>query len=197
MAYIESWFPTVVYIEKELFPKNLNDQWSERIFEVQKTTPSGGYDWQGKTYTTHIEYDLRNDEMFEALIDSITEHVREFAEAHGSQAYYKCQGAWANIATADNFQEYHTHDGSVFSAVYYPRVPEGSGHIVFEDPRMPDMLPIGNITERNGLSFQKVGYEAEEGMLIIFRSSLRHAVYAGTNKEPRISFAFNFGPGGV
>ena len=81
----------------------------------------------------------------------------------------------------------------MFSAVYYVKVPEGSGNIIFEDPRMPDMLPVKNIPERNSLSFNKIGYTPAEGTLLIFRSSLRHCVQEGTNVDPRISISMNFG----
>jgi uncharacterized protein (TIGR02466 family) len=197
MAHIETWFPTAIYIQKNLFPKYINDNWCEHILKIKETTPTGGEDWEGKTYTTHTKYDLKQDPIFNELIMQVTDHVKEFASAHNSSSNYTCQHAWANVAEEGNFQEYHTHDGSVFSAVYYPRVPNGSGNILFEDPKLPDMLPISNISERNDLSYFKIGYEPEEGMLLIFRSYLRHAVRAGTNKEPRISFALNFGPNGV
>lgn len=197
MAQIETWFPTAIYLQKNLFSNNYNSLLSNRILEVKKTVPSGGEDWEGKTYTTHGNFDIKKDSIFDELVAQVTEHVREFALAHNSTANYKCQHAWANVAEEGNFQEYHTHDGSVFSAVYYLKAPEGSGSILFEDPRLPDMLPIEKITDRNHLSYHKVGYEVEEGMLLIFRSYLRHAVRAGTNKEPRISLALNFGPNGV
>ena len=65
-------------------------------------------------------------------------------------------------------------------------------NIVFEDPKQPDMLPITNIKERNDLTFQRVGYEAEERKLVIFRSYLRHMVEPCKNKSPRMSIAVNF-----
>lgn len=197
MATIETWFPTSIYVQKNMLPDSMNYDISQYILELQEKVPSGGDDWEGKTYTTHDVHDIKQDKIFHELINQITEHVVEFTKAHGSTETYKCQHAWANVASNGNFQEYHTHDGSVFSAVYYPKVPEGSGCIMFEDPKAPDMLPIGNIKERNHLSFHKIGYEVEEGMLLIFRSYMRHAVRAGKNKEPRISLALNFGPDGV
>jgi len=54
------------------------------------------------------------------------------------------------------------------------------------------MLPITNIKERNDLTFQRVGYEAEERKLVIFRSYLRHMVEPCKNKSPRMSIAVNF-----
>lgn len=193
MAKLELWFPTVIYIEEELFPKETNKKWTEKIQDISTQVPSGGEEWEGKTYNTHNKYNLVTDPAFNSLFEVITEHVHAYAREHNSIAKYKCDTAWANIAHSENFQEYHTHDGSVFSAVYYVNSPEGSGDIVFEDPRMPDMLPMRNIPERNPISFTKIGYQAHDGMLIIFRSYLRHCVQSGSNKEPRISIAMNFG----
>ena len=193
MAKLEFWFPTVIYLEENLFSEEINKKWAEQIHKIAEQNPSGGDEWEGKTYTTHNAYRLIDDLNFKSLIETVTEHVHEYAKEHNSIAEYKCSDAWVNIAKSENFQEYHTHDGSVFSAVYYVASPEGSGNIVFEDPRMPDMLPVKNIPERNSLSFVKVGYKTQGGMLVIFRSYLRHCVQTGSNKEPRISIAMNFG----
>lgn len=193
MANIELWFPTPIYIEQNLFPESFNKQLEKEILEWPATIPSGGTDWEGGTYTTHITHDLSESKMFEPVLDCIHEHVNEFAKAHNSFYNYQMQHSWANIAQPGNFQEYHTHDGSIFSAVYYVTVPEGSGNIIFEDPRMPDMLPLKEIKERNQLSFIKTGYSPAVGTLVIFRSYLRHCVQVGTNTSPRISLALNFG----
>ena len=193
MAKIELWFPTIIYSEEDLFSNSTNERWANSLFEIEKTVKSGGDDWEGKTYTTHTTYELASDNTFNSLIETITHHVNGLAAQYGSTAKYKVDGSWANIARQGNYQEYHTHDGSVFSAVYYVKVPEGSGNIIFEDPRMPDMLPVKNIPERNSLSFNKIGYTPAEGTLLIFRSSLRHCVQEGTNVDPRISISMNFG----
>lgn len=193
MANIELWFPTAIYIQENLFDEKTNKKWQSEILEWPKTIPSGGADWEGETYTTHETYDLTESPSFVPLIEKITDHVHEFARAHNSMYNYRVQHSWANIAQPGNFQEYHTHDGSIFSAVYYIAVPEGSGNIVFEDPRMPDMLPMPNITERNNLSYIKTGYKPKVGDLLIFRSYIRHCVQTGKNEVPRISAALNFG----
>lgn len=193
MASIELWFPTPIYIQKDLFPTNYNNSLEKEILTWPDKIPSGGDDWEGGTYTTHITHDLSQSEMFSPVIEAITEHVNDFARAHNSMADYTVQHSWANISKPGNFQEYHTHDGSIFSAVYYVSVPEGSGNIIFEDPRLPDMLPLKDIKERNSLSFIKTGYTPEPGTLVIFRSYMRHCVQVGTNTLPRISLALNFG----
>lgn len=192
MARIECWFPTPIYFQENLISDNYNKKLEEEVLSWPKTIPSGGTDWEGGTYTTHITHDLKDSEMFLPVIDAVTEHVNLFAQEHGSSHVYNVDHSWANIGYPGNFQELHTHDGSVFSAVYYVSVPEGSGNIVFEDPRCPDMLPVKNIKERNNLSYIKIGYPPAVGSLVIFRSYLRHMVQVGTNTQPRISLALNF-----
>ena len=45
---------------------------------------------------------------------------------------------------------------------------------------------------RLSLSFTRIGYEAEERKLLIFRSYLRHMVEPCKNKTPRMSIAVNY-----
>jgi len=193
MPIIEKWFPTVIYQEADLFDKDQNEIWRSRSLGIQTNTSTGGDEWEGNTYTTHgSTYDITKDPMFGPLIDMVTNHVYQYVKLHNSKKEYFCESAWLNISTDRSFQEMHTHNESTISAVYYISAPPGSGKLVFEDPREPDMLPIKNIPVRNDLSYVKVGYQPTAGTLIIFRSYLRHMVTVGTNTDPRISVAFNF-----
>ena len=193
MAKIEKWFPTTVYLESDLFSPDQNLLWQTQALEIQKSTSTGGDEWEGQTYTTHnTAYDILKDTSFQPLIAAVTYHVDQYVKAHNSIKTYNCESAWVNISTKGNFQEMHTHNESTISAVYYIAAPPGSGRIVFEDPREPDMLPIKDIPDRNELSYSKVGYTAEAGTLVIFRSYVRHMVTLNENTDPRISVAFNF-----
>jgi uncharacterized protein (TIGR02466 family) len=193
MPKIETWFPTAIYQEEKLFSDIENKYWDNYVKTIEQTYKSGGDEWEGGTYTTHgTNYDLIKDPIFAPLVTTVTNHVNAFATLHNSNHHYTPSGAWLNVATGHNFQEMHTHNESMISAVYYISAPPGSGKIVFEDPREPDMLPLKNILVRNDLSYIKVGYEAQEGFLVIFRSYLRHMVLSGKNTDRRISVAFNF-----
>ena len=189
---VELWFPTAIYIEDNLFSKEQNDAWAEHVLDYKKSIPSGGDGWFGDTYTTHGTFDILNDPVFAPLVESITSHVNKFAKMHGSTGVFSCDYSWVNIADAGQFQEFHTHNGNTFSLSYYITAPEGSGQIVFEDPKEPDMKPVKNIAERNTLSFIKTGIAPKQGSLILFRSYLRHLVTPGTNTSPRISVSMNF-----
>lgn len=192
MPNIELWFPVAIYQEHELFSKEQNDIWAERILSLQKRIPNGGKDWYGNTYNTHGTYDLRKDDIFKPLVDTLTDRVNQFARFHNCTGSYECKYGWANVSDHNSFQEFHTHNGSIFSLAYYVTAPEGSGRIIFEDPKEPDMRPLKDIKDRNEYSFIKVAYPPKQGTLIIFRSYLRHLVEPGTNSTPRISVSMNF-----
>ena len=96
------------------------------------------------------------------------------------------------VNTEGTHQEFHTHNGNIFSCVYWVKTPTGSGNLIFEDPKCPDMLPIRKLTGENDLNRQRICYAAVERRLIIFRSYLRHMVEPCKNKSPRMSIAVNF-----
>jgi len=189
---VEMWFPVAIYLEDNLIPVEDNEKIKKHCLTIRDKTPSGGEDWMGGTYNTHGTHDLRKDPEIMPLLDLITRHVNDFAKMHNCNANYKNGSAWLNISDKSNWQEFHTHNNAIFSAVYYIGAPEGSGKIIFEDPKEPDMFPLKNIKGKNTLSYTRISYPATEGTLVIFRSYLRHMVEPGVNTVPRISIAMNF-----
>jgi uncharacterized protein (TIGR02466 family) len=192
MPKVEMWFPVTVYTEENVLSVEENDALKAHCLTVQDSTPSGGSEWLGETYNTHGTYDLTNDEIFQPLLQKISYHVHQYAKMHNCEETYASNYAWMNISKESNWQEFHTHNGNVFSVVYYVAAPEGSGRIIFEDPKEPDMCPLKTKTNRNQLSYTRFSLSPKEGSLIIFRSYLRHCVEPGNNKDPRISIALNF-----
>lgn len=192
MAGIELWFPVAIYQQDNLFSKEQNQEWKDLALKIREEVPSGENVWEGNTYTTLNNFDIVRQEQFKILVDSIKEHVHNYARAFNSHADYVCNDGWLNVNEKNTFQEFHFHPNNRISAIYYIAAPEGSGKLVFEDPKEPDMMPLKNITEANSLSKMTAEFEPVEGRLILFRSYIRHLVQAGTNTTPRISAAFNF-----
>jgi len=192
MPKVEMWFPVAIYQEDELISVEENKKLVDYALSLQDKIPSGGEDWYGDTYNTHGTYDLQKDIKFRPLLNLISMHVNNFAKMHNSISTYKISYAWLNINATNTYQELHTHNASIFSCSYYLSSPPGSGGIVFEDPKEPDMFPLKSIVDKNQLSFTRIKYPATERTLIAFRSYLRHMVQPGTNIEPRISIAVNF-----
>jgi len=193
MAKIEMWFPVAIYTEDSLLSEENNNKLKDYCLSLQDTVSSGGDGWFGKTYTTHGSHELNTDPEFKDFLDIVLYHIHEYAKSHNCQATYKNQATWMNISTQGSYQEFHTHNGSIISAIYYVSAPEGSGRVVFEDPKEPDMFPLkGTNQNKNNLSYTRISYTPAPGTLLIFRSYLRHLVEPGTNIDPRISIAMNF-----
>lgn len=192
MPKVEMWFPVAIYQEEDLISPEENAELIKYALSLKDRVPSGGEDWYGDTYNTHGTYDLQKDIKFRPLLNLISMHVNNFAKMHNSEATYNISYAWLNINDENTYQELHTHNSAIFSCSYYLQAPPGSGGIVFEDPKEPDMFPLKSISEKNQLSFTRIQYPATERTMIAFRSYLRHMVQPGTNTEPRISIAVNF-----
>lgn len=88
--------------------------------------------------------------------------------------------SWATIHRECMFHLAHTHPHNLVSGVYYARVPNGAGDIIFDDPRGP-LPPFEN----------RIIYTPKEGDLIVFPSWLLHQVSPTLGDEERISFSFN------
>ncbi len=109
--------------------------------------------------------------------------------------------AWANVNRLGHGNEFHTHPGCVWSAVYY--VDDGGagddpslgGQLEFQDPRgvapamyRPDLVPA----VPGGIAFgasEMVSPTA--GTMLMFPSWLSHAVRPYTGDGVRISIAIN------
>jgi uncharacterized protein (TIGR02466 family) len=189
---MSSWFPTGIYIAPNLITPEENQFIIDKLKNIEKTVPQGGDNWLGVMYNTCGTYDLKTDKDFDFFFEKVHEHTNEYTRILGSSAKYECQDSWVNISYEHAFQEYHTHADCTISACYYASVPENSGRILFESPLEPDMLPVKKIDNYNYWSHRTAHFTPEAGMLIIFRSYLRHMVEVNKSKDPRISIAMNF-----
>lgn len=185
------WFPTVIY--DQTYPEHvlLKDILMPVVLSKVTDNPTTS-DWIGNVPNSlniwnPLLLDMRPVEQFRQWVE---EQTNELAFKMGSMDQFGVKDAWANVYGPGHFQEGHYHPGSHFSAVYFLSAPSGSGGLRFESPLMPDMMPL-NLFTRNELTNESAVYPAEEGKLIIFRSSLRHGVYPHASEDKRISLAMN------
>ena len=93
---------------------------------------------------------------------------------------------WVNLLKAGGQHSGHIHPHSIISGTFYVEVPQGSGDLRFEDPRLPLMMAAPTRPE----TFVTV--ELRPGLLLMWESWLRHEVLPGTGKGERLSISFNF-----
>jgi uncharacterized protein (TIGR02466 family) len=97
--------------------------------------------------------------------------------------------SWINIHDKGGFNFLHMHEQSMLSGVFYLQVPEGSGGLVFRDPR-PHVL--GSFLKGSGPNAHSdVTLRPGAGLIVLFPAWLEHFVEPHTGDAPRISIPFN------
>ena len=89
----------------------------------------------------------------------------------------------------------HTHSGSIFSGVFYIKVPDRCGRLVLEDPSaqlMQSFLKYWHLeVEWNQYTSMVWNVSPDPGDLVIFPSWMSHYVEPNMSDEDRISISFN------
>lgn len=129
------------------------------------------------------------------LTKRLKAEARKFAEECGfsPEEKPKLDSLWANLLKAKGHHSAHIHPHSSISGTFYVAVPQGSGAIRFEDPRLPLMMaaPQRRLDAVEALQ-PFVSVEPRPGLLLMWESWLRHEVLPGTGRGERLSISFNF-----
>src|SRR5689334_10522130 len=148
-------------------------------------------------YTSYASLnDLPNrDPVFADLAKMLAKHAATFAEecAFDLARKPRLDSLWVNLLPASGHHPGHIHPHSIISGTLYVEVPNGSGSIRFEDPRLPLMMAAP--TRREGAPEDLrpfVTVEPRRGLLLLWVSWLRHEVLPGSGKGERLSISFNF-----
>lgn len=184
-------FPTLVGYKENVFIQKDLDKILERIYFIKKSIKEEKSFWlsgEKSPYNTINSYNMARDKNFLFFIEEINQNVIEFSKEFNDNREYLCSSSWFNIYNNQNYQEPHSHLNSVYSAVFFPKAPKGSGKIVFQNPSIHEMSP----DEDSYASYPNWFFEPKDNMLLIFRSNLRHFVLQGNNDEDRISIAMNY-----
>lgn len=150
-----------------------------------------------KGYTSYASLnDLpRRDPAFADLKRRLDWHVAAFAEAcaFDLDAKLKLDSLWVNLLRPGGHHGAHLHPHSAVSGTLYVSLPEGSGAIRFEDPRLPMMMaaPTRRAEAAPELrTFHTV--EPVAGEVLLWESWLRHEVMPHGGRAERISVSFNY-----
>ena len=168
-----------IYVYDYPHAKELNPIIHRIILEKAETPDMGA---------TMTDWKCRNIKEFRLIGDYVLNLQSDFCISSFS---LKMMDLWGQVYNEGDYQEYHYHPASYFSAVFFFTNPENSGNLVFRSPLEPDMLPLKN-GQMNDFSWRNCFYNPPAASLIIFRSSLMHMVERCKNKTPRITGAFNF-----
>ena len=151
------------------------------------------HDYRGYTSYASLNDLPRRDPAFAELAKALSRHARAFADALAWDHRPKLDSLWVNLLKAGGHHGGHIHPHSVLSGTLYVEVPEGSGAIRFEDPRLPMMMaaPVRPPDAPEQLR-PFVTVQPRAGLLLLWESWLRHEVRPGRGKGERLSISFNF-----
>lgn len=155
----------------------------QRLFEIVETEPTqkksnqNGYqtrDDLNDTEPIFKELVIRINNLSNQILDTVLENQ------HPPRVEIK--EMWGNINYHQNFNWAHTH-GGILSGVFYLKVPENSGKLIFLNPSVRSHASL--IKEPNYV------IQPENLACILFPSWLEHLVEPNQSQEPRISISFN------
>jgi uncharacterized protein (TIGR02466 family) len=137
----------------------------------------------------------RRDPVIADLAKHLAKHATTFAKecAFDLPRKPRPDSIWVNLLRGPGHHSGHIHPHSIISGTFYVEVPNGSGAIRFEDPRLPMMMAAP--TRRTDAPAELkpfVTVQPRSGLLLLWESWLRHEVLPGTGRGERLSISFNF-----
>ena len=151
--------------------------------------------YQGYTSYASLNDLPRRDPAFADLAKLLNRHAAAFARDCAFQLSRKprLDSLWVNLLKSGGHHSGHVHPHSIISGTLYVQVPQGSGAIRFEDPRLPQMMsaPLRDSDAPEDLK-QFVSVQPRPGLLLMWESWLRHEVLPGSGRGERLSISFNF-----
>jgi uncharacterized protein (TIGR02466 family) len=140
--------------------------------------------------------------LVERIIGCIDYYTTDIRAAKDSPRYKWYPEMWANVSPPGASNQFHSHPGAFWSAVYY--VDDGyagspdqslGGELILLDPRMPAVRMAAP-----DLRFRRPGQQPDQheklirpagGRIVIFPAWLSHAVRPYRGRGTRISIAVN------
>jgi len=197
---IETLYPTLIYRADCAGSLRLNRDLADTAWQLARDDKVGQRWCAQHGYAGYTSYASVSDLAarfagFSRLEAIIRRHASEFAKSlqwdlRGGRP--TCDSLWVNILPEGGSHTSHLHTNSVISGTYYVAVPEGSGALVFEDPRHAMLMaapPRKSSAPRAMQTYASI--EPEAGALLLWESWLRHEVALNRANAARISVSFN------
>jgi uncharacterized protein (TIGR02466 family) len=158
-------------------------------------TWSKEHGYRGYTSYASLNDLPRRDPVIAELVKRLNRHVAGFAAecAFDLARPLKLDSLWVNVMERGGTHSGHIHPHSVVSGTIYVAVPDGSGALKLEDPRLGLMMAAPTRAPDAPPELQSFVYaEPKAGAIFLWESWLRHEVMPSQAKEPRISISFNY-----
>lgn len=189
-ANLHHLFPSVLVTFRLKDYAALNAQLLELVYRLKQIDP--GYA-ASNVLGWHSKGNLFELPELRPLKDLTDAAVREVAQAVGyGDVQIKAANCWANINPQYASNKIHDHANCLFSGVYYLKAPKDSGTLMFYDPRSAKTFYKPLVSTFTTYTADAIAHVAEEGLMLIFPSWLKHGVEPNLSNEDRVSISFNY-----
>ena len=169
-----------------------HDHLTDRLYEIKEKDEKGMP--RSNVGGWHSNDELYKDEEFKSTVGDILLKAKEcFGHLDVQDKYVpEMTGLWGIINPPGSRNNIHTHPYNYLSGVYYLKVPQKSGNLVFLDPRpQAEVLSPPKKKDASIHIAHSVDYEPKENSLIFFPSLLQHEVKINTSNKDRVILSFN------
>lgn len=134
--------------------------------------------------------DLKN-----VLTDKVNTYFQEVYQPVNEDLKLYITQSWLNFTTEGGHHHPHSHGNSIVSGVFYFRADKEIDQIVFVRRQNLDYLNTFDLAiekkQTSDFNAEFWGVNVDTNMLVMFPSTVTHQVNTTTNKNVRISLAFN------
>jgi uncharacterized protein (TIGR02466 family) len=99
---------------------------------------------------------------------------------------------WFMVNEDGDYNLQHKHSGSYMSGVVYLKAPKDSGSLRLYRPDNLRIIMDPDIIENNEFNYPYWQYEPEDNLVVIFPSTIDHAVMQNKSGDTRIAMSFNY-----
>ena len=183
------WFGTLI---KEV-DLNINvNPLIDFIYNLKKELPNNEI---GSSIDAWQSPDLSDNIVFNELKENIFNNADDMFELFNinKNKQLVISNMWAGVNPRGGSNTLHNHPGATFSGVFYLKVPEKSGDIVFTHPAVNHNyhFNVHTVSLWNNINSGEKNIPPKVGKLILFPSYQYHYVKPNQSNEDRISIAFN------
>ena len=180
-------FPSTVYSQK--YGESLIEECKKSLL-LKSKIKCGGDTWIHKPLNSNGTLNIFLDKDFDKLSKFFDLHVENYTKQLGMNRVRREQ-AWLNFYKKGDSQEFHDHNFSAISGVFYLKGNKKDAATIIKSP-LQDNPNDSPFDFNNPYTWKNYRVNFEEGKLLLFKSSLQHCVEKQKEDSERITISFNY-----
>ncbi len=195
-------FPKIVYTKNLSEKVSINNLFDLKIFAEQQSWINAGNNETPDTNNVNISKSSSNNDILNTkellfLKKILLDEFYIFKNNILKYTYndFKITTSWIAKNNPGEQSNYHNHNNSMFSGIFYINTDNNSGAISFEDYSIKRFQL--KMSEYNYNNAPEIKFYPYNNLLILFPSEMYHKILTNQSNITRYSLAFNLVPTGL